>query len=206
MANNKAVNIKKLVLMDGLGLAFVYDERVELKKNETHWVEVSKKSPIQRHPDLDTQVDKLKIHVARIFGILAIGMYKPEADMTDREKKLLEEVIGNMEIIGITYSGTEEHPSVVISAKKYVFGDKQVVAMVTPNIHLGKGVYEYEHDLQVALEEVREEAFEYIFKRKYAQLDLFDTKPAEQMTADLKKKEGDGKPASKKVGKEKTTA
>lgn len=173
--------LTKLKMRNDLGVEITYNEKVVSGK-ETHWVEKIIKSSIHRHPDMDAMVKKFKIHVARLYGLLAIGMYKKEEDMTDTEKKLLEQVNSEMEITGVNANhGDDGEISLIITAVREVLDGKRKVVMNTPLIKTTEEeLYPECYEMGQTFVEVQEEAFQYIFKRKFAQLDLFSAKEAEE--------------------------
>ena len=168
--------LKRIKLLNGLGLEVTYCEKL-IAGDATHWIEKTIKSTIQRHPDIDKVADRLRIHVIRVFGMLAIGMYKPEEDFNKDEKKLLKAILGEIEITSITLAGDSETTGALISAKKKVIGS-QVIALNTPNIAYENNHYDQSWDLKETIDELRSEVFEYVFNRKSAQLDMFADKAA----------------------------
>lgn len=168
----KDYRLKRVKLMDDQGIEATYLEKVTIGK-EVHWVEKTIKSSIQRHPNIDRVVDRLRIHVVRVYGLLAVGMYKPVEDFNSKESKLLGLLIGNIDIVQVTLQGDEETNGAVISAKKNVLGNL-VVVMNTPSIKYENSGYDYSYELKETIDELSEEVFEYVFNRKFAQLDLFD--------------------------------
>ena len=162
--------LKKVKLHNHLGVYTMYHEKL-MNNKEEYWAEKTSNNLIHRHQDMDNVADELKIHVARIFGILAIGLYKDEEDFNSREKKLLEETLESINIIGITLSGSEENGGVVISATRKVLNNKTIV-MNTPHMKYADESYSYCYDLQETVQKLTEEVWEYMFKRKYAQLEI----------------------------------
>ena len=163
--------LKRIRLMDDLGVDATYLEKATIE-NEVHWVEKTIKSTIQRHRDIDKITDKLRIHVVRVYGMLAVGMYKPVEDFNAKESKLLGMLLGEIDIVQITLQGDDETNGVIISAKKNVLGNL-VVVMNTPSIKYENSTYDYSWELKETIDELCDEVFEYIFNRKFAQLDMF---------------------------------
>ena len=162
--------LKKVKLGDDLGVDVTYHEKT-MNEGSTYWIENTKRNMIPRHNDMDVVAEKLRIHVARIFGLLALGLYKDEKDMSEREKQLLETIIDDIKIIGLTISGDEDKQGVAISAKKKVFGNK-VIILNTPNMLFSDEKYDFCYELGEIIKDFTKEVWEYLFKRKYAQLEL----------------------------------
>ncbi|MBL4760595.1 MAG: hypothetical protein JKY80_07070 [Mariprofundaceae bacterium] len=104
--------------------------------------------------------------------MLAVGMYKPVEDFNAKESKLLGMLLGEIDIVQITLQGDDETNGVIISAKKNVLGNL-VVVMNTPSIKYENSTYDYSWELKETIDELCDEVFEYIFNRKFAQLDMF---------------------------------
>jgi len=175
--------LKKVKLSDDLGVEATYHEKV-MNEGSAYWVENTKKNMIPRHNDMDIAAEKFKIHVARIYGMLALGLYKEEKEMSKREKQLLEATLNDMTILSISISGSEESLGVVISAKKTVFGNK-IIVMNTPLMKFADEKYDFCYDLGEAVQKFTKEVWDYLFKRKYAQLELAfggDDEPSEEVT------------------------
>lgn len=166
--------LKKVKLLNELGVEVTYLQKIT-KGQETYWDEHTIKSAIQRHPDLDNAVECLKIHVARIYGLLAIGMYKSEKDMTKKEKELLETTLDCLKISGVILTGSvdEETSGILVTSQRKIFENKATVVMNTPNIQFDNPIYDYANDLKSIALDVQNEVYQYLFKGKYAMLDLF---------------------------------
>ena len=163
--------LKRVKLLDNLGLEVTYYEKVN-RSDGDYWIEKKIKSTIQRHPDLDRVVSGYKVHLARIFELLAVGLYKPEADMNEQENKYYNSIIRKIDISCITFTDTDDsNNGVIIQGRKFVMDDK-IAVLTTPNV-LFNGEYEYISDVMTLCADMIEEVFDYVFKKKYAQLDLF---------------------------------
>ena len=170
--------LRKLKMLSGLGVEAAYEEK-KMVGDETHWDLVDKKSATNRHPDLGVAFKGLKIHVATIFSMLAVGMYKPVEDFNDDEHTMLNELLNQITITGITLSGElneetgKDARGVVITATKEVLNSKTLV-LNTPRIDFNNPVYEKVDEIIDLCDKITEEAYAYLFKRKYAQASLFE--------------------------------
>lgn len=170
--------LDKIKLQEDLGVFAHYKEKVRKDENE-YWLDKSVKSMIHRHPDLSNVADKMSLHVARIYGILGIGLYKEESDMNKSEKQHLQDTLDSIHIISISISGEEESQGCVISAKRNVLGKKTII-MNTPFITFSDDMYDYSYELGVICKELSDEVYAYIFDRKFAQLEIFSQSPEEE--------------------------
>lgn len=163
--------MSKIHFTDFLGLDVTYREII---KNEDADYELEKnvKSGIQRHSDIDNLRDKFKIHLAKSFGLLMVGLYKPESDMNDQEKEILEMLLEKVRVTKLIISGADDNRSVMIVGSRDMFGKR--ANLITCNINIDNdNDYEGWKELNGLVAEVESEAYEYLFKRKFAQLDLF---------------------------------
>ena len=163
--------LKRVKLLDNLGVEVTYYEKVN-RADGDYWIEKKIKSTIQRHPDLDRIVDDFKVHIARIFELLAVGLYKPESDMNEQESKYFNSILRKLDVSCITFTGTDDTNSgLILQGRKEVM-DGKIAVLTTPNV-LFHGEYEYMSDMMTLSANLIDEVFNYVFKKKYAQLDLF---------------------------------
>lgn len=180
MDNFKLKNVK---LMNDYGLEACWEDK-QTYEGEDHWLNVTKKSSINRHPDMDNSMECLKIHLVRIFGMLGVGMYKPIEDFTEKEKKFLEDLYETIDVVGLSVSGEFDEETqkdgrgVVITGVKRVFkGGK--IALNTPRIPFETDQYDYAKELKSIYLDIQNETYQYFFKRKFSQLDLFANEDGE---------------------------
>ncbi len=122
------------------------------------------------HPDFQEAFDALAIHVARIYGLAKrVGTNKIKAEFDTKEVKVFK----------VAFSGTEDDPAVILSAKKEGFAGK-MMALNTPLIVLTNESYGHEQELDEALDVLIQEAYEYVVDGKSSQLSIDDENQEEK--------------------------
>ena len=84
-------NLVKVKLRWDNGVEATYQEKI-IYEGEEDWHPTTKTLKIPRHHDMNVATDSLKIHVARVFGILSIGLYKEEKDLSVKEDLMLKKI------------------------------------------------------------------------------------------------------------------
>lgn len=205
--------LKSVRLLDMQGVTATYQQKAVTENSNgstlDFWKDITEKSTINRHPDLDRAVDKLTIHVARIFSMMGVGMIKPEKDFTTTEKRVFEKIQEQIEVTGITLSDSEdaEKCQVLITANMPVLKGKKKIVLNTPLFHYKNDMeYEFAHEVAAIVDEIKEEVYEYLFKRKYGQLEMFPIEEMEGMTAKDAKEDAPVDSATKEEMMEKNAA
>lgn len=168
MDNFKLNQVK--LLNDG-GVKASWQELFKVRKDRSEWINYNQENPIHRHPTLDQEMEKLKIHVARIFGFLAIGLYKDPEDMSKKEKEWFDASLEKIRVTSLKITHGDQ-AGVVITSMKEVFGNREVV-LNTPFIPFEGEHYGYGEVVRDIVEEIEREVYQYLFQKKYAQLELF---------------------------------
>lgn len=202
---------RRVRLLNHLGAEVEYEEKGTHQKEE-HWITTIKKSSYNRHPDLSNAVKGLRIHVAQIFGLLAVGMFKPIEDFTEDEKSMLDEILEGITVTGVHVSGVLDEETgrdgrgVVITATRKVLNNKTLV-MNTPRIDYNNTAYDEIDNIINQVDLVAKESYEYILKRKFAQMSLFSAQEADEEAKgdekDADATDGDLKSMEDKLEKEK---
>lgn len=183
--NMENFKLKRVKLNEDLSIEIIYLEKLN-KDGDAYWVEKTVKSPIQRHNDMDIVANRYKEHVARIYGILAVGLYKEPKDFNAQERRVFDDILNRVKIIAVTVSGEDDKEGVLISATLKVLKNKTIV-MNTPNMMFRDESYQYSYELGAITDELKDETFAYLFKRKFAQLELaFESEPEAQSGEEVK--------------------
>jgi len=163
--------LKKVILLDGGGVSATFHEKYTAKKEE-YWIEKTIKSTIPRHPDLDKVIKQLSIHVASLYGVGGLINAKEETALSKEQRKALKIYTESINITSVTFTGEEDTFGATISATKEVFTDKSI-KLTTPTIVFSEEQYAKSLDVGGICITLIDEVYEYLFKHKYAQLDLF---------------------------------
>lgn len=167
--------MRKAKLLNNLGMEITF-ERDTVKDGSNHVIEKIVRNPIPRHEDMDKAAEKLKLHVARVYKLMGLEIFKAEKDFKGEDKKKLKKVLDDITIIGVTFTGSEENDTqgVLVSAKMKTLNNK-VVPMNTPNLmYNDDATYGYIHDLEKEAKVFSKEVEKYVIDKKYGQASLFD--------------------------------
>ena len=167
--------LKKAKLLNNLGMTIVFEQDA-IKNKENHVIEKTINNPIPRHEDMDKAAEKFRIHFARIYKLMGLEIFKSEKDFKGEDKKKLQKVVDDIEIIGITLTGTEESDTsgVFMTAKMKVLNNK-IVVLNTPNLMYNDDTtYGYIHDLEKDVKLFVREVEKYVIDKKYGTPSLFD--------------------------------
>ena len=133
-------------------------------------------APVAPHPDLLNKMDEFKPYLAKAFCI-NLGFDLAKKHLKGKElkeiKQLEVDVMNNIEVTGVSISGSEQLKGAVISGKiKSWNGGK--CAINTQRVNFESDKLGFEETIRDLVSDVETEIFEYLFKNKRAQLDLFD--------------------------------
>lgn len=194
-SKRETFKLRKIKFLDNGAVNVIFDETTS-EKDGTYTVTHDIKHPGHRHPDMDKILERFKqpllvnYHIST--GLNALKTQMKSEDVFGR--KLVESMIDKIikaeakgiQIIGVTFTGADDMRGCVISAK--IDGLSGKSAMNTSNILLERNTHGFEQDVETALEELEDEAFEYVFNRKRSQLELaFDDALADVEKADAPK-------------------
>lgn len=131
------------------------------------------------HPDMSEAFQDLRIIVARVFGMTSFLSFmaseKLPKDKIENAKKFVEELMDRIDVRGISLSGSDDDPEVVITSV-YEVENGQKSAMKTPRLRMGNISFGFEEQLETIIVQIKEEVFAYLFEGKQAQLSLFGEK------------------------------
>lgn len=131
------------------------------------------------HPDMSGAFQDLRIIVARVFGMTSFLSFmateKLPKDKIENAKKFAEQLMDRIDVRGISLSGSDDDPAVIITSV-YEVENGQKTAMNTPRLRMGNISFGFEEQLDTIIEQIKEEVFAYLFEGKQAQLSLFGEK------------------------------
>lgn len=131
------------------------------------------------HPDMSGAFQDLRIIVARVFGMTSFLSFmaseKLPKDKIENAKKFAEELMDRIDVRGISLSGSDDDPAVIITSV-YEVENGQKSAMNTPRLRMANISFGFEEELETIIEQIKEEVFAYLFEGKQAQLSLFGEK------------------------------
>jgi hypothetical protein len=156
----------------GRGVSVAYQD-----KASTEGKTLTVKDPKIPHPDLLTAMKGARIFIAMTHHMCAIAnLLEQEGtkmkSAANSANEMQQEILENIRVDKIAMSGREESRAVVISG--YVHYKDTGSAINSPRIQLKGDMLGNEAALEETIEEITEEAFQYIFKNKAAQLSAFN--------------------------------
>lgn len=166
----------KLGTSGGLTVDFEVTEVIGAESYKSSQTQKSSKEP---HPDLGEKLHAMGAMVAQVFGFMGVRTIADtkefKADVLQKElvAKWIDEIIGKIRVTGISISGEDKTFGVVITAS-YAVDNGQRVAMNTPRILISGESRGFEEKLGQLVEEIQDEAYQFVYNRKVANPEMFD--------------------------------
>lgn len=142
------------------------------------------------HPDLTGLFEDLRPIVARVFNITSFVtlMESDEMKMPESKKEMARafaaELINKIDVRGVSWSGTEDNVGVVITAV-FETPNGLKTCINTPRIKMAQISFGFEEELEIIVNSIKKEVYEFLFKGKQAQLSLFVGQADEQNREDM---------------------
>lgn len=142
------------------------------------------------HPDLTGLFEDLRPVVARVFNITSFVtlMESDEMKMPESKKEMARafaaELINKIDVRGVSWSGTEDNVGVVITAV-FETPNGLKTCINTPRIKMAQISFGFEEELEIIVNSIKKEVYEFLFKGKQAQLSLFGDQADEQNHEDM---------------------
>lgn len=175
--SEKNFSLEKVKLGKDGGLEAQY-EIVEVRDNESYVNNYHVSNSIDVHPDLANLFKDLRPIVARTFGMTSFLSMLESPDMKLPESKLLaartfaNEILNNIEVRGVSYSGKDENVGVVITAV-YTTSNGLKTCINTPRLKMATISFGFEEELEAIVGKIEREVYAFLFEGKQAQLSLF---------------------------------
>jgi len=177
------VKLSKVKLINGGGIEITYQEIVrdgDMEFKEDY----IKKSSINPHPDLVNKLNELKTFLLRCYNVASIDVVRKSTQLTIKEKegfKAVKKIIDAMivennkktTIGGVSINGDAGKQSIIIMGKQ-LQANKSKTALNSPRIPLHQTTFGFEGEIDVIIEDLKEEVHAYLFDNKKAHLDMFD--------------------------------
>lgn len=177
LANFTLDSVKKLK-NGGLTISFETNEQVG---DEIYNDKDMKESAKQPHPDLTNLLKELVPTVATVFGYTKLrGTVKSNAKVEAELEENYQGIIANLEVTGVSLSGTGNNKGVIITATMKA-ETNQKMALNTHRIRFNESRYGFEEELESLCLDIQTECHEYLFNGKKAQLELFDAPEPESI-------------------------
>lgn len=175
--NKNAFSLVKVKLLKDGGLSAQY-EVVETIGTESYTNDFKIESPKDIHPDLRECFDRLRPIMARIFNVTSFLSLLEGKDFgasksqTEAARNFADEILKNIEIRGISYSGAGDNVGVAITGLLFV-ANNQKVAINSPHIKFTSITFGFEEELEEIAADIENEVYAFLFEGKKAQAELF---------------------------------
>lgn len=188
--SEKAFALSKVKTLKDGGLDVHY-EVTETIGNESYTNKYHVESAKDIHPDLRECFDRLRPIMGRIFNITSfLSMVETDdfkANKTQKEvaRNFADEMLKNIEVRGVSYSGQDDNVGVVLSGLFTVSND-QKTTISSPRLKFNTETFGFEEELEEIVADIENEVYAFLFKGKKAQLELFgaDGEPAPGLSAE----------------------
>lgn len=185
---------KVKTLKDG-GLDVHY-EVTETIGNESYTNKYHVESAKDIHPDLRECFDRLRPIMGRIFNITSfLSMVETDdfkANKTQKKvaRNFADEMLKNIEVRGVSYSGQDDNVGVVLTGL-FTVSNNQKTAINSPRLKFNTETFGFEEELEAIVADIENEVYAFLFKGKKAQLELFgaDGEPAPGLVAEPEKED-----------------
>ena len=179
----KDFNLSKVKLLSKGGIKVNY-QITQVVDGESSLIDRDETCTRDIHPDLNGLFEDLRNIVARVFNITSFLTLceSQEMDMDSAQQALArsyaEELVNNIDVRGVSWSGTEDNVGVVITAV-FETPNGLKTCLNTPRIKLAQISFGFEEELEQICEQIKSEVYAYLFNGKQAQLSLFGDLPEE---------------------------
>ena len=191
----KAFALSKVKLKDGR--LDVHYEVTETVGNESYTNKYHVESAKDIHPDLRECFDRLRPIMGRIFNITSfLSMvetddFKANKNQKEVARNFADEMLKNINVRGVSYSGQDDNVGVVLTGL-FTVSNNQKTAINSPRLKFNTETFGFEEELEEIVADIENEVYEFLFKGKKAQLELFgaDGEPAPGLVAEPEKEGG----------------
>lgn len=170
--------LNKVKLISGNGGIEANFETEDVVGSEIYHDSGHEKSTKIPHPDLLKIFEQLKPMVARIYHftfireIIMAEDFKAKPEQARIAERALQEILGKINVIGISLSGSDDKAGVILTAS-FTADNNMKMAINTHRIKFTDTKYGFEEDLGELIKKLKEEVYNYIFEGKKAQLEIF---------------------------------
>lgn len=171
----------------GLHVEFTVSQTVG---SETFTKEETVKNTRDPHPDLRNLVDQFKsmlAHTLRFKEALTVTRskdFKANKDQAKAMERAWEALLDKLDVSGVSLSGQDENRGVIITGKLWTeLGP--AVALNSPRLKFNGTKYGFEETLEDIVGRLEDEAFEYVFKNKASQLEIFGASDDSENTDEI---------------------
>lgn len=169
--------LSKVKFLKGGGLDVHYNV-TEVIDDESYTNKYHVESAKDVHPDLIELFVRIKPILARVFNItsfltcISTDDFKANKMQKEIAEDFAKEMMNNIEVRGISLSGNDDNVVVIITGLFTTYNN-QKTCINSPRIKLSVESFGFEEELEEIVTEIEEEVYDFLFKGKKAQLELF---------------------------------
>jgi hypothetical protein len=169
--------LSKVKFLKGGGLDVHYNV-TEVIDDESYTNKYHVESAKDVHPDLIELFVRIKPILARVFNItsfltcISTDDFKANKMQKEIAEDFAKEMMNNIEVRGISLSGKDDNVGVIITGLFTTYNN-QKTCINSPRIKLSVESFGFEEELEEIVTEIEEEVYDFLFKGKKAQLELF---------------------------------
>ena len=188
--SDKSFALSKVKTLKDGGLDVHY-EVTETIGNESYTNKYHVESAKDIHPDLRECFDRLRPIMGRIFNITSfLSMvetddFKANKNQKEVARNFADEMLKNIEVRGVSYSGQDDNVGVVLTGL-FTVSNNQKTAINSPRLKFNTETFGFEEELEAIVADIENEVYAFLFKGKKAQLELFgaDGEPTPGLSAE----------------------
>ncbi len=188
--SEKDFSLEKVKLINGGGISAQY-EVTEVINGASYVNHYTVDNGMDIHPGLQNLFNDLRPIVARVLNITSFLSFvedkanKISEKVQEQARCFANELLQNIEVRGVSYSGKDDNVGVVITVV-YTTANGLKTAINTPRLKMATISFGFEEELEAIVGSIEREVYEYLFNGKQAQLSLFGadgnaTEEAKQM-------------------------
>lgn len=201
MKNPKKSNYKlnKIKLVNGGGVVVKFTVQ-DVIGQDTYTDTDEKTSTKQPHPDLTARIKKLGRMVAQVLcftNVIDIVNKKEfKADPLQKEymAKYADLMTDKIRVTGFSIHGEDAKRAIIINTS-FAVDNNQRTSINTPKILLSGDTRGFEEDLEILLDEISSEAFEFIYENKIENPEMFNYGDEEETPEEKPAEKVEEKPA-----------
>lgn len=191
--SENAFALSKVKVISGGGLD-VHFEVEEACGAEVYRENYHLSSSKEIHPDLKKLFDQLKPIMARVYHLSFFRslIETPDFKATKKQQELAEEafkeVLAKLNVTGISLSGKDNNVGVVLTGI-FTADSNQKMAINSHRMRFADERYGFEEEMERIIGEIESEVYQFLFKGKKCQMELFENEDFDEETEEKSEEE-----------------
>ena len=191
--SEKGFLLSKVKVISGGGLD-VHFEVEETCGAEVYRENYHLSSSKEIHPDLKKLFDQLKPIMARVYHLSFFRslIETPDFKATKKQQELAEEafkeVLAKLYVTGISLSGKDNNVGVVLTGT-FTADSNQKMDINSHRMRFADERYGFEEEMERIIGEIESEVYQFLFKGKKCQMELFENEDFDEETEEKSEEE-----------------